>query len=93
MKKTIFNNAIVAAIVSLTFTSMASAHHMSIDVNPNYEFVDDQISDIHTEVVDELLEDGDLLDRMASNMGSGQSMMGTGSGMGSSATRTGSSRR
>jgi hypothetical protein len=91
MKKTIFNNAMLAAIVSLTFTSMASAHHMSEDVNPNYDFVDDQISDMHTEVVDTLLEDGELMGGMASNMGAVEPMMGMGgsvdtSDMGSAVT-------
>ena len=69
MKKTIFNNALLAAIVSLTFSSMASAHHMSEDVNPNFDFVDEQISDMHIEVVDELLEDGDVMGSIASGMG------------------------
>ena len=84
MKKTIFNNAIIVAIVSLTFTSMASAHHMSEDVNPNYDFVDDQISDMHVEVVDTLLEDGELMGGMSSNMGAVEPMMGSEIGMGSS---------
>ena len=78
MKKTIFNNAILAAIVSLTFTSMASAHHMSEDVNPNYDFVDDQISDNHEEVIDTLLEDDELMGGMMSDMGAESSMMGMG---------------
>ena len=98
MKKTIFNKAVVAAIVSLTFTSMASAHHMSIDVNPNYDFVDDQISDMHIEVVDSLIEDDEMMGGMASSMGSASTTAGMetgmGSGMGStSAPRTGSGRR
>ena len=78
MKKTVFNNTILAAIVSLTFTSMASAHHMSEDVNPNFDFVDDQISDMHNEVVDTLLEDGELMGGMESNMGAVEPMMGLG---------------
>ena len=80
MKKTICNNAIMVAIVSLTFTSMASAHHMSEDVNPNYDFVDDQISDMHIEVVDTLLEDGELMGGMADNMGAVEPTLGMGSG-------------
>ena len=93
MKKTIFSNAIMVAIVSLTFTSMASAHHMSIDVNPNYDFVDDQISDMHIEIVDTLIEDGEIMGGMASDMGAVTPMLGMGTGadtdtstMGSSAT-------
>jgi hypothetical protein len=78
MKKTIFNNAMLAAIVSLTFTSMASAHHMSSDVNPNYDFVDEQISDMHTEVIDAMVEDGELMGGMMSSMGAESSTMGMG---------------
>ena len=78
MKKTIFNNAMLAAIVSLTFTSMVSAHHMSEDLNPNYDFVDEQISDNHTEVIDTLLEDDELMGGMASSMGAETTTMGMG---------------
>jgi len=79
MKKTVFNNAMLAAIVSLTFTSMASAHHMSEDVNPNFDFVDEQISDMHNEVIDTLLEDGELMGGMASSTGAEPTMTGMGS--------------
>jgi hypothetical protein len=84
MKKTVFNNAMLAAIVSLTFTSMASAHHMSEDVNPNYDFVDEQISDTHNDVVDALLEDEEMMGGIASDMGAEPSTMGMGSGIDSS---------
>jgi len=80
MKKTVFNNAMLAAIVSLTFTSMASAHHMSEDVNPNYDFVDEQISDMHTEVIDTLLEDEELMGGIAGDMGAEPTMTGMGGG-------------
>jgi hypothetical protein len=79
MKKTVYSSAILAAIVSLTFTSMASAHHMSEDVNPNFDFVDDQISDMHIEVIDTMLEDGELMGGMADSTGAEPAMTGTGS--------------
>ncbi|MGD8588080.1 MAG: hypothetical protein PVG22_04540 [Chromatiales bacterium] len=42
---------------------------MSEDVNPNYDFVDDQVSDMHNDVVDALLEDGEVMGGIASGMG------------------------
>ena len=61
MKKTVFNSAILSAIASLMFAPLVSAHDMGSDDNPNFDFVDGQISENHTEIIEELTEDGDLM--------------------------------
>jgi hypothetical protein len=61
MKKTILSSTILAAITALTFAPLASAHHPSEDMNPNFDFVDEQVSDMHIEIIDAMLEDGDLM--------------------------------
>ena len=59
-------SAILAAVASLTFAPYVSAHHPSADVNPNYDEVDDQISDQHNIIIGAMLEEDDSL--MASTL-------------------------
>ena len=61
MKKTIINSAILATIATLAFSPFVMAHDMGSEDNPNFDYVDDQISDMHTDIIEELTEDGDLM--------------------------------
>ena len=89
MKKTIINTTVLATIATLAFAPLASAHHPSEDVNPNYEMVDENISDMHIEIIDAMLEDGDLMS--STNRGSDavdSPMMADGVGANDSETAT-----
>ena len=68
MNKTLINTAILAATASLAMSGQAWAHHPSEDMNPNFEFVDEQVSDMHIEIIDAMLEDGDLMSSTARGM-------------------------
>ena len=68
MKKHVLKTTMIAAIASLGINSQAWAHHPSEDMNPNYEMVDDQVSDMHNEVIDAMLEDSDLMSSTARGM-------------------------
>lgn len=59
MNKALLKTAVFATITSFAVTGQTWAHHPSEDVNPNYDFVDEQISDMHDEAIDERMEDGD----------------------------------
>jgi hypothetical protein len=65
---TVLRTAMIAAIASLGISSQAGAHHPSADMNPNYEVVDGQISDMHNEAIDSMLEDSDLMSSTARGM-------------------------
>ena len=80
MKKTLFNSAILAAIATLTFAPFVSAHDMGSDYNPNFDFVDDQISENHTEIIEELTEDGDLMGIVYKGTGAGEPTTAMGDG-------------
>lgn len=56
----------LAAIASLVMSGYVSAHHPSEDMNPNFDTIDENISDMHIIVVDGLLEDAEDDDLMAS---------------------------
>lgn len=68
MKKTLLKTTMIAAIATLGMNGQAWAHHPSADTNPNYEMVDDQVSDMHNEVIDAMLEDSDMLSSTARGM-------------------------
>lgn len=69
MNKQVLKTTMIAAIASLGINSQAWAHHPSADMNPNYEMVDDQISDMHNEVIDAMMaEDADLMSSTARGM-------------------------
>jgi hypothetical protein len=68
MKKHVMKTTMIAAIASLGISSQAWAHHPSEDMNPNYDFVDGQVSDMHNEVIDAMLEDADLMSSTARGM-------------------------
>jgi hypothetical protein len=70
MIKTLVKTAILAAAASLAMSGQSWAHHPSADMNPNYDFVDGQVSDTHNEVIDAMLEDGDLMRSSRSTDGS-----------------------
>lgn len=80
--------------------SRCERFNLSEDVNPNFDFVDDQISDMHEEVIDTLLEDDELMGGMLNIMGADTTTVGmaggssntTVAGMGSTSA-AGSSRR
>jgi hypothetical protein len=80
MKKTVFHSAILAAIVSLTFTPLASAHDMGSDDNPNFDFVDDQVSENHDAIIADLTEDGDLMGITYQGSGAEESTTAMGDG-------------
>ena len=61
MNKTTFKTAMIAAVASLAMSGQTWAHHPSADMNPNYDFVDSQISEMHNLIIDEMLEDGDTM--------------------------------
>jgi hypothetical protein len=90
MKKTVFNSAILAAIAALTFTPLASAHHMASDNMPDdqYDFVDDQISDMHNEIIDAMNEDDDLMMNVARSTDAVPSNMAMGDGANAIDTET-----
>ena len=73
MNKTLLKTTMIAAIASLTMGGQVWAHHPSEDMNPNFDFVDEQVSDIHIENIDEMLEDGDLMASTARGMDSNMS--------------------
>ena len=66
MKKTLLTTTMMSAIVSLMMSGQVAAHHPSEDVNPNFDIVDENISDSHNEVIDARLEDAEDDDMMAS---------------------------
>jgi hypothetical protein len=69
MNKSVLTTTMIAAIASLGISSQAWAHHPSADMNPNYEMVDDQVSDMHNEVIDAMMaEDADLMSSTARGM-------------------------
>jgi len=69
MNKALLKTAVFAAITSFAVTGQAWAHHPSEDTNPNFDFVDEQISDMHIEIVDEMLEDDDSMMNSMRNTG------------------------
>jgi hypothetical protein len=68
MKKTLLKTTMIAAIATLGLNGQAWAHHPSEDTNPNFDTVDDLVSDMHNEVIDPMLEDGDLMSSTARGM-------------------------
>ena len=64
--------SLVATAVLMTFASASAfAHHPSADVNPNYDRVDENISDMHNTVIDARIDD---------DMGSDMDGVGAGTG-------------
>lgn len=61
MNKTLLKSALFAAIASFAVTGPVLAHHPSEDTNPNFDFVDEQVSDMHNEIIDEMLQDDDSM--------------------------------
>ena len=70
MNKTLLKTTMIAAIASLSMGGQVWAHHPSEDMNPNFDLVDEQVSDMHIEIIDEMLEDGDLMSSTARGMDS-----------------------
>ncbi len=68
MRKKVLKTTMLAAITSLGISNLAWGHHPSEDMNPNYDIVDDQVSDMHNEAIDAMLEDGDLMSSTAQGM-------------------------
>jgi hypothetical protein len=68
MKKQVLKTTMLAAIASIGISSQTWAHHPSEEMNPNFEMVDDQVSDMHNEVIDAMLEDADLMSSTARGM-------------------------
>ena len=68
MNKTLLKTTMIAAIATLGMNGQAWAHHPSADMNPNYETVDDLVSDMHNEVIDDMMETSDLLSSTARGM-------------------------
>jgi len=76
---TLLKTTMIAAIASLGISNQSWAHHPSEDMNPNYDVVDEQVSDMHNEAIDSMLEDDDLMSSTArgmdaTSMGSGDSL-------------------
>jgi hypothetical protein len=88
MKKTIFSTTILAAIAALAFTPFVSAHDMGSDDNPNFDYVDDQINDMHTDIIEELNEDGDLMGVIYKGTGAEEPTTAMGDGANSVTTTT-----
>ena len=88
MKKTVVNSAVLATLISLTFSPFVSAHDMGSDDNPNFDFVDEQISDNHTAIIEELTEDGDLMGIVYQGTGGGEPTTAMGDGANSVETTT-----
>jgi hypothetical protein len=61
MNKTLLKTALFAIVTSFAMSGQTWAHHPSEDMNPNFDFVDGQISEMHIEIIDEMLEDGDSM--------------------------------
>lgn len=61
MNKALLKTAVFATIASFAVTGAVWAHHPSEDTNPNFDFVDEQISEMHIEIIDEMLEDDDSM--------------------------------
>lgn len=80
MKNTILKTTALAAIASLTMSGYVWAHHPSEDMNPNFETVDENISDIHNTVIDAMMEDGDLMASTSQGMDGGEPTMAEGDG-------------
>jgi hypothetical protein len=78
---TLLKTTMIAAIASLGISSQAWAHHPSEDMNPNYDVVDEQISDMHNEVIDDMMtEDADLMSSTARGMDATSMTASTASG-------------
>ena len=83
MKKTILKTTVLAAIASLAMSGYTWAHHPSEEMNPNYDTIDENISDIHNTVMDAMLEDAEDDSLMASTsqgMDGGEPTMADGVG-------------
>jgi hypothetical protein len=80
MKTTIFKSALLAAVVSLTFTPIVWAHDMGEANNENIDFVDDQINDNHTDRIEELMEDDALMGVTYQGTGAEESTTAMGDG-------------
>lgn len=87
MKKQVLKTTIFAAIASLGVSSLAWAHHPSEDMNPNYEMVDGQVSDMHNEAIDAMLEDDDLMSSTAQGMDATSMVSGDSSNASMATTR------
>ena len=70
MNKTLHKTAMLAAVATFIMAGPTWAHHPSEEMNPNYDFVDEQISDMHNEIIDAMLEDGDMMSSSRSMSGS-----------------------
>ena len=68
MNKHVLKTTMLAAIASLGISSQVWAHHPSEEMNPNFEMVDEQVSDMHNEAIDAMIEDGDLMSSTARGM-------------------------
>ena len=66
MKKTLLTTTMMSAIAALMMSSQVAAHHPSADVNPNYDAIDENISDMHNTVIDARIEEAEDDDLMAS---------------------------
>ena len=65
MKKTLLTSTLL-----MTFASASAfAHHPSADVNPNYDSVDENISDMHNTVIDARIEETEDDDMGRGDMG------------------------
>jgi hypothetical protein len=87
MNMTVLKTTMIAAIASLGISSQAWAHHPSADMNPNYEIVDSQISDMHNEVIDAMMEDADLMSSTARGMDATSMTASRASGDGANASQ------
>ena len=85
MKKTIFTNSLLAALCSLSMSGYVFAHHPSEDMNPNFDFVDEQVSDMHNEIIDAMLEDDSLMGSTSRSSGASDPTVASGDAVASQA--------
>jgi hypothetical protein len=88
MNTKVLKATMIAAIASLGISSQAWAHHPSEDMNPNYDLVDDQVSDMHNEAIDSMLEDADLMASTARGMDATTMTASMAAGDGANASQT-----
>jgi hypothetical protein len=92
MNMTVLKTTMIAAIASLGISSQAWAHHPSEEMNPNFDQVDEQVSDMHNEVIDAMMaEDADLMSSTARGMDATTMTTSMASGDGANASRAATS--
>lgn len=91
MKNTILKTTMLAAIASLAMSGYAWAHHPAADMvdEETYATIEENISDNHIEIIDDMLEDAEddsLMSSTSEGMDGGEAT--TAEGVGANASQT-----